>query len=42
MRAARLLAAHGEKAVDVIGGMRDWAQAGLPMVADGGGDGEVI
>ncbi|EST35157.1 rhodanese-like domain-containing protein [Streptomyces roseochromogenus] len=31
-RAADLLAAHGTDAVDVIGGMRDWAEAGLPVV----------
>lgn len=31
-QAARLLAAGGVQAVDVIGGMRDWAEAGLPVV----------
>ncbi|AOR30015.1 sulfurtransferase [Streptomyces fodineus] len=31
-RAAELLTAGGAEAVDVIGGMRAWAQAGLPVV----------
>ncbi|WEO93299.1 rhodanese-like domain-containing protein [Streptomyces sp. FXJ1.172] len=31
-RAAELLGAHGVEAVDVIGGMRAWAEAGLPVV----------
>ncbi|WP_333774245.1 rhodanese-like domain-containing protein [Streptomyces sp. IBSBF 3136] len=40
-RAAELLAARGADAVDVIGGMRDWAAAGLPVVDERGGDGTV-
>jgi rhodanese-related sulfurtransferase len=35
-RAAELLTRSGVEAVDVIGGMRDWAVAGLPVV-DGQG-----
>lgn len=31
-QAAELLAARGADAVDVIGGMRDWARRGLPVV----------
>jgi rhodanese-related sulfurtransferase len=31
-RAAELLAARGVEAVDVIGGMREWAQTGLPVL----------
>ncbi|WP_406432113.1 rhodanese-like domain-containing protein [Streptomyces sp. NBC_00631] len=31
-RAAELLTARGAKAVDVIGGMLEWAEAGLPVV----------
>ncbi|MEU6511393.1 rhodanese-like domain-containing protein [Streptomyces sp. NPDC046942] len=30
--AAGILSARGVEAVDVIGGMRDWAEAGLPVV----------
>ncbi|MFF7234934.1 rhodanese-like domain-containing protein [Streptomyces collinus] len=40
-RAAALLAARGADAVDVIGGMRDWAAAGLPVVDARGGNGTV-
>ncbi|SOE06869.1 rhodanese-like domain-containing protein [Streptomyces sp. Ag109_G2-15] len=40
-RAADLLAARGTEAVDVIGGMRDWAAAGLPVVDSRGGNGTV-
>jgi rhodanese-related sulfurtransferase len=40
-QAAELLAARGAVAVDVIGGMRDWAGAGLPVVGMGGGNGTV-
>ncbi|MEV5797546.1 rhodanese-like domain-containing protein [Streptomyces collinus] len=40
-RAAELLAARGADAVDVIGGMRDWAGAGLPVVDARGGNGTV-
>ncbi|MFI8239447.1 rhodanese-like domain-containing protein [Streptomyces sp. NPDC085866] len=38
---ADLLAARGAEAVDVIGGMRDWAAAGLPVVDSRGGNGIV-
>ncbi|MGI5380281.1 rhodanese-like domain-containing protein [Streptomyces sp. CA-251387] len=39
--AAALLAARGTDVVDVIGGMRAWADAGLPVVAEPGAcDGE--
>ncbi|MEV4227963.1 rhodanese-like domain-containing protein [Streptomyces bobili] len=40
-RAAELLVARGAQAVDVIGGMEDWAGAGLPMVDARGGNGTV-
>lgn len=40
-QAAELLAARGAEAVDVLGGMRDWAGAGLPVVDLHGGDGTV-
>lgn len=40
-QAAELLTARGAEAVDVIGGMRDWAEAGLPVVDPQGGDGTV-
>ncbi|MGW5278056.1 rhodanese-like domain-containing protein [Streptomyces collinus] len=40
-RAAELLAARGADAVDVIGGMREWAAAGLPVVDGRGGNGTV-
>ncbi|MFE7761132.1 rhodanese-like domain-containing protein [Streptomyces sp. NPDC057438] len=40
-QAAELLAARGAVAVDVIGGMRDWAGAGLPVVDINGGNGTV-
>jgi rhodanese-related sulfurtransferase len=40
-QAAELLAARGAEAVDVIGGMRDWAGAGLPVVDSRGGNGTV-
>ncbi|TQK51302.1 rhodanese-related sulfurtransferase [Streptomyces sp. SLBN-118] len=40
-QAAELLAARGAQAVDVIGGMRDWAGAGLPVVDARGGNGTV-
>ncbi|MET8579923.1 rhodanese-like domain-containing protein [Streptomyces collinus] len=40
-RAAALLAARGADAADVIGGMRDWAAAGLPVVDARGGNGTV-
>ncbi|MGW3139285.1 rhodanese-like domain-containing protein [Streptomyces sp. NPDC001139] len=40
-QAAELLVARGSEAVDVIGGMRDWAAAGLPVVDARGGDGTI-
>ncbi|ARP70942.1 rhodanese-like domain-containing protein [Streptomyces pluripotens] len=40
-RAARLLQARGVEAVDVIGGMQDWAAAGLPVVDARGRNGSV-
>ena len=40
-QAAELLAARGAEAVDVIGGMRDWAGAGLPVVDSHGGNGTI-
>ncbi|MEV0176131.1 rhodanese-like domain-containing protein [Streptomyces sp. NPDC050803] len=40
-RAAELLTARGVDAVDVIGGMRDWAGAGLPVVDSRGGNGTI-
>ncbi|MFH9861115.1 rhodanese-like domain-containing protein [Streptomyces sp. NPDC017202] len=40
-QAADLLAARGAVAVDVIGGMRSWAEEGLPVVDAGGGNGTV-
>ncbi|WP_405953476.1 rhodanese-like domain-containing protein [Streptomyces phaeochromogenes] len=40
-QAAELLATCGAEAVDVIGGMRDWAGAGLPVVDPQGGNGTV-
>ncbi|MEU0117189.1 rhodanese-like domain-containing protein [Streptomyces bobili] len=40
-QAAELLVARGSQAVDVIGGMRDWAKMGLPVVDARGGNGTV-
>ncbi|MFE1443325.1 rhodanese-like domain-containing protein [Streptomyces sp. NPDC058739] len=40
-QAAEHLRAHGVEAVDVVGGMRDWAEAGLPVVDARGGNGSV-
>ncbi|MGW2832687.1 rhodanese-like domain-containing protein [Streptomyces sp. NPDC001286] len=40
-QAAELLVARGAQAVDVIGGMRDWAAAGLPVVDARGGNGTI-
>ncbi|MGW1911548.1 rhodanese-like domain-containing protein [Streptomyces sp. NPDC002076] len=40
-RAAELLRARGVEAVDVIGGMQQWAGAGLPVVDARGGNGTV-
>lgn len=36
MQAARQLAGHGYEAVNLAGGMRAWAEVGLPMVSDTG------
>lgn len=41
MRAARELTGQGYETANLAGGMRAWAEAGLPMVSDGG-DPEVI
>ncbi|MGC0336021.1 rhodanese-like domain-containing protein [Streptomyces sp. SLBN-8D4] len=40
-QAAELLVARGSEAVDVVGGMRDWAKAGLPVVDARGQSGTV-
>ncbi len=40
-RAADLLAARGAEAVDVTGGMEEWAAGGLPVVNAHGGNGSV-
>ncbi|WP_046729441.1 rhodanese-like domain-containing protein [Streptomyces humi] len=40
-QAAELLVARGSQAVDVTGGMRDWAGAGLPVVDARGANGTV-
>ena len=40
-RAAEILVARGAEAVDVIGGMKDWAGAGLPVVDAHGRNGVV-
>ncbi|WP_369387469.1 rhodanese-like domain-containing protein [Streptomyces sp. CG1] len=40
-QAAELLSARGVEAVDVVGGMRAWAEAGLPVVDARGGNGTV-
>ncbi|HEY8986572.1 MAG TPA: rhodanese-like domain-containing protein [Streptomyces sp.] len=40
-QAAELLVARGAQAVDVIGGMRDWAAAGLPVVDAHGANGTI-
>ncbi len=37
-RAAQALAGAGWQAVNVAGGMQDWAAAGRPMVADSGAE----
>jgi rhodanese-related sulfurtransferase len=37
-RAAQALAGAGWRAVNVAGGMQQWAAAGRPMVADSGSD----
>jgi rhodanese-related sulfurtransferase len=40
-QAAALLAARGARAVDVTGGMRAWARAGLPVVDERGRGGSI-
>jgi rhodanese-related sulfurtransferase len=40
-QAAELLAARGAEAVDVVGGMREWARAGLAVVDRRGENGTV-
>ncbi|MGW7206766.1 rhodanese-like domain-containing protein, partial [Streptomyces sp. NPDC054837] len=40
-QAAEILVARGAEAVDVIGGMKDWAGAGLPVVDSHGRNGIV-
>lgn len=40
-QAAELLVARGADAVDVIGGMREWARLGLPVVDRHGASGTV-
>ncbi|MET7381213.1 rhodanese-like domain-containing protein [Streptomyces sp. NPDC005526] len=40
-KAAALLNARGAAAVDVVGGMRDWVRAGLPVVDQRGEDGTI-
>lgn len=39
---AAWLGAQGREAVNVAGGMKAWAAAGLPMVADGGAEPDVL
>jgi rhodanese-related sulfurtransferase len=41
-RAVAWLRENGVDAVNVGGGMQDWAAAGRPVVADGGGPGRVV
>ncbi|MFC6593332.1 rhodanese-like domain-containing protein [Kitasatospora paranensis] len=41
-QAAALLTARGVDAVNVAGGMRAWAEAGLPVTTTGGQNGRVI
>jgi rhodanese-related sulfurtransferase len=38
---ARLLAHHGYEPINVTGGMLAWAQAGRPVVTDGGDPGSI-
>jgi rhodanese-related sulfurtransferase len=40
-RAAALLASQGREVVNLAGGMRAWARAGLPVVAADGRPGQV-
>jgi rhodanese-related sulfurtransferase len=41
-RATDYLREHGYPAINLAGGMRAWAEAGLPVVTDGGRPGAVI
>lgn len=41
MRVARYLAQNGYEPINVSGGMAAWAEAGRPVVTDGGGPGTV-
>ncbi len=41
-RAAALLTSEGRDVVNLVGGMRAWARAGLPVVASGGRPGQVV
>jgi rhodanese-related sulfurtransferase len=41
-RAAALLACHGHEAVNLAGGIRTWARAGLPVVTRGGRPGQEV
>jgi rhodanese-related sulfurtransferase len=41
-RAAAELVQMGFKAVNMTGGMREWAARGLPVVRDDGSDGTVL
>jgi rhodanese-related sulfurtransferase len=41
-RAASMLAASGREAINLAGGMRAWAAAGLPVITTGGQRGRVI
>lgn len=42
LRAADWLNENGREAINVAGGMKAWAQAGLPMTAEGDADPEVV
>ncbi|MDX1882352.1 rhodanese-like domain-containing protein [Mycolicibacterium sp. 120270] len=41
MRVARYLAQNGYEPINVSGGMQAWADAGRPVITDGGGPGTV-